>query len=217
MPRYFMKAQDPVSCYTHFLGAVLSLLVAIAFLITGFVFKSTLSEIITSIIFVLSAVGLYSASCIYHYFPLTSKYHTVLRKLDHSMIYVLIAGSYTPFCVLYLNQNTGLIFTLIMWAVAIGGIILKICWLHAPRALYTSLYLIMGWAIIFFIPELGKNINFSSLILLGLGGISYSLGGIIYIVKKPNFTPMFGFHELFHCFILAGTLFHFVAVAVAIF
>lgn len=213
MPNLFKKAQDPISCYTHFIGAVLSGFVLIFFILWGILQNSTQGDIVASVIFALSAIGLYSASSYYHYLPLNHPRHTIFRKLDHSMIYVLIAGSYTAFVYHYLSAQASFIFLLVIWLIALFGIITKICWLNAPRILYTALYLIMGWAIIFYFPAFYQAMEPISLMLVALGGISYTIGGVIYMVKKPNISTDFGFHELFHCFILGGTLFHFIVVA----
>ncbi len=206
------KAQDPLSYLTHLYGAIVSLAFIPTFVVLGITKNSSTMDIISSVVFAISAVGLYSASAAYHYVKRTDKKFTLFRKIDHSMIYVLIAGSYTPIVLHYLDYNVGISFTIIMWSIALFGIIAKIVWLNAPRILYTLLYLIMGWAIVFYIPAFQK-IELNCLILIALGGISYTIGGIIYMIKKPNLTLDFGFHELFHCFILGGTLLHLIAVS----
>ncbi len=206
-------AQDPISCITHLYGALVSLLTVVLFIIIALVKNSTMLSLVSSIVFALSAVGLYSASAYYHYIKRTSEHYTLFRKLDHSMIYVLIAGSYTPIVLKFLNPAEGNLFTIVMWLIALFGILTKIFWLNAPRILYTLLYIVMGWSIVFYFPALAK-IDVNCLILLASGGISYTIGGILYIIKKPNLSEQFGFHELFHCFILGGTLLHFIAVGI---
>ena len=115
------------------------------------------------------------------------------------MIYVLIAGSYTPICLKFMEGMHGILFVCGVWAVALCGILVKLCWMNAPRALYTGFYLLMGWAIVF---------DWKALELIPAGAIAL----LLYILKKPNPSPTFGFHELFHVFILLGTFFHFLAV-----
>ena len=127
------------------------------------------------------------------------------------MIYVLIAGSYTPICLKFMEGMHGILFVCGVWAVALCGILVKLCWMNAPRALYTGFYLLMGWAIVFDWKAL-ELIPAGAIALLLAGGISYSIGAVFYILKKPNPSPTFGFHELFHVFILLGTFFHFLAV-----
>ncbi len=213
MFQYFKKVQDPISSYTHFLGALVSAGVALAFLVLGIMRHDSIKTILSCVVFALSAFGLYSASCYYHTLSWDHPHHTLFRKLDHSMIYVLIAGSYTPIVLHYLDFQEGTIFISVIWGIAIFGILAKILWLNAPRILYTALYLLMGWAVIFYFPAFYQALEPFCLFLIALGGICYTIGGILYIIKKPNLSEEFGFHELFHCFILGGTLFHFIAVA----
>ena len=125
------------------------------------------------------------------------------------MIYVLIVGTYTPFIVKYAPNATTIV--LVLWSLAILGIIMKIFWLQAPRWLYTSLYIILGWSIVF-IPNIFHFIPLECLILVAIGGISYTIGAIIYIVKKPNINAEWTFHEIFHVLIMVGSLSHVLAV-----
>ncbi|MEG2053740.1 MAG: hemolysin III family protein, partial [Oscillospiraceae bacterium] len=134
-----------------------------------------------------------------------------LRKLDHAMIYVLIAGTYTPIALCFMGKMHGIIFTIVIWSIALLGIVTKLLWFNAPRWLYTSLYLLMGWAIIFDI-KVFNGMAAGCIALIAAGGISYSIGAICYICKKPNIGKWFGFHEIFHLFIMLGTLLHFCAV-----
>ena len=127
------------------------------------------------------------------------------------MIYVLIAGSYTPFSMVLLPQPRGARFCLILWGVAIAGVLLKLLWINAPRILSTAIYLIMGWAILFVAKDFA-SIGQPCLTLVALGGICYSVGAVFYAVKKPNISLEWTFHELFHLLILAGSLFHYLAV-----
>lgn len=211
MPNTFQKARDPISSYTHFIGACFSVLGTL-FLIACSLFKqSGLITLISSIIFGISLIALYSASSVYHYVKGSDKLLLHLRKLDHAMIYVLIAGTYTPIALHFMTKQKGIIFTVAIWSVAILGILIKLCWLNAPRALYTSLYLIMGWAILFDVNAF-KSIPIPCLSLIAAGGISYTIGAVIYILKKPNISNFFGFHEIFHVFVMLGSAFHFLAI-----
>lgn len=215
MYNYFKKAQDSMSSYTHFIGAVLGVVYLVVLQIISYSNQKDITVHVISLIFSLSVIALYSSSSYYHYIPNDSKKKTLYRKLDHSMIYVLIAGTYTPIAIAYLDKPTGLIFTLAIWGIALFGIITKIIWLNAPRLLYTLLYLIMGWAVVFYWQGFA-SMPINCLILIALGGLSYTIGAIIYILKKPNINDLWGFHELFHLFILLGTFFHFVAIAMFI-
>ena len=213
----FLKAQDRISCATHFYGALSALILTFCYLLKGFIENTDPVIVFSACVFSLSAVLLYSASSIYHFVSIQKKAHRILRKLDHSMIFVLIAGSYTPFVLPYFERTEALIFLGILWFVAIGGILMKIFWIDAPRIATTLLYLLMGWAAVFYLPAFVQNLSTGCMILVVSGGIFYSIGGIIYMMKKPNFTHLFGFHELFHCFILAGTLMHALAVYFCVF
>lgn len=216
MYRYFKHVQDPISSYTHFLGALFSIFTCISFLVIGLFHHDSWITVLSCLLFACSAIALYSASCLYHTIPLNHPKHTWFRKLDHSMIYILIAGSYTPIALHYLKQSQGIIFITILWCIALLGIIIKLLWLNAPRFISTLFYLIMGWSVLFYFPAFYNAMEKGCLALIAIGGIFYTIGGIMYIIKKPNITSSFGFHELFHCFIMAGTLFHFLASAIYI-
>jgi len=212
LPQKFSEARDPVSSYTHFIGAMLSAagllwLTFLTFTRPGF----NASKAASVLIFGLSLVALYATSARYHYVKGTDRELLPLRKLDHAMIYVLIAGSYTPVLLTYFPQPKGYLFTAAIWGIAVAGILIKVCWFDAPRWLYTGLYLLMGWAIVFDLPALAA-VPRGEIALLLAGGIFYTIGGGIYAVKKPNFSRQFGFHELFHIFVMLGSLMHFVGI-----
>jgi hemolysin III len=204
----YKNARDPISFLTHLLGAIGGLVLVIFSIIYIIVNKGNFVASVSMLIFFISITLLYSASSIYHYIQSNNKYFTFFHKLDHAMIYVLIAGSYTPFCLTYLEG--GKAFISIMWIIAIIGIIGKIFWLNAPRVLYTLLYVLMGWAIVIKFPQF-PSVPTAYISLITAGGISYTVGAIIYIFKKPNINKYWGFHELFHLFILLGTIFHVIA------
>ena len=148
MRKLFAKAQDPISCETHALGAVAALGGGLLYLLRGVWTDAAIPAVAAALCFCLSMAALYAASAIYHYYPGTAAsggVKRVLRKMDHSMIYVLIAGSYTPFCVVLLPQPRGTQFCLILWGVALAGVLAKMLWINAPRMLSTAVYLIMGW------------------------------------------------------------------------
>lgn len=209
---YFMrKAREPISSYTHFLGAISFGIGAIFLFFKAFAGGSDSRTLLSLLAFGCSITALYSASAIYHFSNRTPKVIYHLRKLDHSMIYVLIAGTYTPILMTYLDPPRGAWFTAAMWIIAAAGIVMKLCWFNAPRWLTTALYLLMGWAILADV-SIFSHMSAGALWLLVLGGISYTIGGIIYGVKKPNLSVKLGFHELFHLFVLGGSLFHYLLV-----
>ena len=212
MSQYLMKAREPISSFSHMIGAVVFAIATILLIAKAlFVGSWSLEILVGVIVFGISLVALYSASAIYHYSNGSKHKILVLRKLDHSMIYVLIAGSYTPILLKFMAQREGLIFVSVMWLCAAVGVVIKLCWFNAPRWLQTVLYIAMGWAVLFDI-SIFKEMSGIALFLLVAGGISYTIGGIIYIVKKTNVSVKFGFHELFHIFILIGSAFHYLLV-----
>lgn len=211
MPDFFKRARDPISSYSHAIGAILSLIGLCAMAIHFCVKGGTMVTAVSSLLFCVSLVALYSASGIYHYSNAGDSVQRTLRKLDHAMIYVLIAGSYTPVLLAMLPPRKGAAFTIAMWTLAALGTIFKLCWINAPRWLGTLLYLAMGWAIMVD-PRALANLSVPAVALLAAGGILYTIGGIIYIIKKPNFSPEFGFHELFHIFVVLGSACHYFMV-----
>ncbi len=212
MPDIFRKARDPFSSYSHFVGAVLSGAGLFAVLMR-LLFGSTVSfgMGVAAIVFCLSLIALYSASSVYHFSLKGEQVLKRLKKLDHSMIYVLIAGSYTPIVLRYMPVPNCYVFLSVIWSVALVGILVKLIWIDAPRALGTALYLILGWAVVF---QFGAVLAMPApaVVLLAAGGLAYTAGGAIYIIKKPNLGMSFGFHELFHLFVIAGSVFHYAMV-----
>lgn len=201
--------REPVNALTHLFGALLSLI--------GTIFLLTLTDlsttaIISIIIFGLSLVALYTTSGVYHLVYATDAVLLRLRRLDHSMIFVLIAGSYTPFCMLALEGawQWGIIIT--VWSLAIIGITLKMFWMNMPRWLSTGFYIGMGWIALFALKPLYDSLSLGGFIYLLLGGVMYTIGGVIYGLKKPNFSPEFGFHEIFHIFVMLGSACHYWAI-----
>ena len=211
MSRYFSHAREPMSSYTHFWGAVLSGVGILALLGRGLARDAAGPVLAGALLFGVSLVALYSASSVYHYALCAGRRLLRLRKLDHAMIYVLIAGSYTPLCAKYLAPGKREIFLACIWAAAAAGILLKLLWLDAPRWVCTGLYLALGWSIMVDLPAFAA-MPAGCLALVAAGGVCYSAGAVIYWLKKPNLSARWGFHELFHLFILAGSACHFAAV-----
>ena len=211
MSRYFSHAREPMNSYTHFWGAVLSGVGILALLGRGLARDAAGPVLAGALLFGVSLVALYSASSVYHYALCAGRRLLRLRKLDHAMIYVLIAGSYTPRCAKYLAPGKREIFLACIWAAAAAGILLKLLWLDAPRWVCTGLYLALGWSIMVDLPAFAA-MPAGCLALVAAGGVCYSAGAVIYWLKKPNLSARWGFHELFHLFILAGSACHFAAV-----
>lgn len=212
MPRAFLKAREPFSSYSHFVGAVLSGVGLFAMLMRLLFDDAVTGQIAAAaVVFCLSLIALYSASSIYHFSCRGEGVLRRLKKLDHSMIYVLIAGSYTPIVLRYMPAPRSYLFLTVIWLIAVTGIAIKLLWIDASRLLGTALYLALGWAIAF---DFGVVLSMPApaIALLAAGGLSYTVGGIIYIAKKPNLGRMLGFHELFHLFVIAGSVCHYLMV-----
>ena len=214
MHKFFPHAQDPVSCGTHAIGAAAAFAGGVLYLFRAIRVGAPTQALAAAMCFCFSMIALYSASAIYHYYPGDTNSGGVkrrLRKMDHSMIYVLIAGSYTPFSLVLLPQPKGTRFCLGIWGVAIAGVLAKLLWMNAPRVLSTLFYLAMGWAVLFVARDFAA-VGQPCLTLVALGGVCYSVGAVFYAVKKPNISAEWTFHELFHLLILAGSLFHYAAI-----
>lgn len=211
-----IKIKDPVSALTHFIGAVLALIVVGAMVERAYMIGNTLYMIAFGV-FGASLVLLYSASTVYHIVDRPAGMSKLLKRVDHMMIFVLIAGTYTPVCLIPLDAaggNTlGLSMLVAVWCIAAIGIILKIVWLNAPRWLYTAQYIVMGWIALFAIYPLFGSMNGNSFFWLIAGGITYTVGGVIYATKWPKLNfKAFGFHEVFHLFVLGGSFCHVIMV-----
>ncbi len=165
--------------------------------------------------FGISMVLLFGASALYH-LPVTSDaVIRQLKRLDHMMIFVLIAGSYTPFCLIPLNGTLGWTLFAVVWSIAAAGILIKMFWLHAPRLLSTALYVGMGWLVVFMIKPLSNSLNDGAMFWLVSGGVFYTVGALVYAFKWPDPLPeRFGFHDIWHLFVIAGAASHYVSIAV---
>ena len=212
MPRVFLRAREPFSSYSHFVGAVLSGIGLFAMLLRLMLDDTVSGQLaVAAVVFCLSLIALYSASSIYHFSGRGEAVLRRLKKLDHSMIYVLIAGSYTPIVLRYMPAPRSYLFLGAIWLIALSGIAIKLLWIDAPQLLGTALYLALGWAIAL---DFGVVLSMPApaIFLLAAGGLSYTVGGIVYITKKPNIGAVLGFHELFHLFVIAGSLCHYLMV-----
>jgi hemolysin III len=204
-----IKVKDPVSGFSHLIGAVLSA-VGLYYLVRYAAANGTVWHIVSFAIFGTSLILLYTASTVYHLVIVSERGSTILRKIDHMMIYVLIAGTYTPMCLVPLRGSWGWSLLISIWGLAMAGIILKILWFNAPRWLYTLFYLIMGWLIVIAFSPLVKVMPTGAMIWLVAGGLLYTVGAVIYGTKWPRLkSKVFGFHEVFHIFVLYGSFCHF--------
>ena len=173
---------------------------------------------ITLGIFTLTAVTLFTCSALYHRVAWTDKKKAIWRRIDHSNISILIAGTYTPFAVYLLKPSQTKTLLIVAWGGAILISLLRIFWLSAPRWLYVAGYISLGWAAVFYMPEFLNSGGVVIFILILTGGVLYSAGGVIYALKKPNFSiNWFGFHELFHAMTAAAFICHFIAAVLTVY
>jgi hemolysin III len=168
---------------------------------------------IAAAIFAVTAALLFGTSALFHRGSWSPRIARLLRRLDHSNIYLIIAGTYTPFAVLALPPDQGRTLLLIVWIGAVTGIVFRVFWIRAPRWLYTSLYIVIGWVAVFFLPALFDGAGVLAVALIAVGGVLYSLGAIVYGMKRPNPSPdWFGFHEVFHTLTVAAFIAQYSAV-----
>ena len=210
--KFFLK--DPGSAITHFIAVILVLIAAIPLLIKAAREPDHL-HIIALSVFILSMILLYMASTIYHSLDISDKANRRLRKVDHMMIFVLIAGSYTPICLLALKGNTGMFLCILVWAVALVGILIKALWINCPKWFSSVIYIGMGWLCVLAFSQIFHALSRPAFGWLLAGGIIYTIGGIIYALKVPLFNARhknFGSHEIFHLFVMGGSACHFVTM-----
>ncbi|NLL72612.1 MAG: hemolysin III family protein [Clostridiales bacterium] len=212
MKEKIIKAKDPGSSVTHFIGMLMAIFSSIPLLLRaaknpGYV------HIISLTIFIISMILLYFASTIYHTLNISEKINLRLKKFDHMMIYVLIAGTYTPICTIALNGNIAIGLLVLIWGLAIGGIIVTGFWVNSPKWLSSVVYIAMGWTCVLAFTQIINSLPREAFYWLLAGGIIYTMGGIIYALKLPIFNnkhKYFGSHEIFHLFVMAGSICHFI-------
>ena len=206
--------KDPGSAITHFIGMLMAIFAAVPLLIKAASEPGRI-YIISLAIYAASLILLYAASTTYHTFDISEKVNTVLKKIDHMMISVLIAGSYTPVCLIVLRGRTGLILLTIVWSIAIAGILIKAFWVYCPKWVSSVLYIGMGWTCVLAFTQILNNMSPAAFGWLLAGGIIYTVGGVIYALKLPIFDNRhknFGSHEIFHLFVMGGSACHFVVL-----
>ncbi len=206
--------KDPGSAITHFIGMLMAIFAAVPLLIKaahepGHLYLTALT------IYAASLILLYAASTTYHTVDISEKVNTILKKIDHMMISVLIAGTYTPICLLVLDRKTGIPLLLLVWGIAIAGILIKAFWVYCPKWFSSVLYIGMGWTCVLAFTQILNTLSPAAFGWLLAGGIIYTIGGIIYALKLPIFNnrhKIFGSHEIFHLFVMAGSACHFIVM-----
>ncbi len=206
-----ISIREPGSAITHFIAMILAMGSAIPLLIKAAEF-GTLS-VIAMFVFISSMVLLYGASATYHSINVAPNIIKIFRKIDHMMIFIMIAGSYTPVCLLVLDEYTGSRMLAAVWGVALLGILIKALWITCPKWFSSILYIGMGWICISAIKPIIHTLSLSAFMWLLAGGLLYTVGGVIYALKLKVFNEKhagFGSHEIFHLFIMAGSFCHFI-------
>ena len=215
-PHRKLHIKEPGSAITHFIGMVMAVFASVPLLIRAAAQPQKI-YIIAMSIYAASLILLYAASTTYHTFDISEKTNTILKKIDHMMISVLIAGSYTPVCLLALKGRIGIILLSIVWAIAIAGILIKAFWVYCPKWVSSVLYIGMGWTCVLAFTQLLDNLSPAAFGWLLAGGIIYTVGGVIYALKLPLFNSRhknFGSHEIFHLFVMGGSACHFIVMYV---
>jgi hemolysin III len=206
----FKKLREPVNSLTHWAGAILALAGLVALLIVGW---STPAKIISLLVYGLSLIAMFSASATYHMVRAKDKVLVILRKIDHSAIYLLIAGTYTPFCINAFDGFWKWGMLSIVWSLAAIGIGIKVFIIKTPRWLNAGIYVVMGWLCVGAAGQMLATLPVWVFTWLIIGGVTYTLGALVYITKIFNFKPgVFGFHEVWHIFVMLAAAAHFVAV-----
>lgn len=206
------KLKDPGSAITHFIGMLMAQFAAIPLIIKA-AGEPDRIHVVSLTIFIISMILLYAASTVYHTFDISPRVNKILKKIDHMMIFILIAGTYTPVCLIVLHGTRGLLLLGLVWGIALGGIVIKLCWITCPKWFSSMLYIAMGWTCVLAFTQILNSLSAQAFGWLLAGGIIYTVGGVIYALKLPIFNSKhknFGSHEIFHIFVMAGSMCHFI-------
>ena len=209
------SVKDPVSALTHLIGFIASVVLTPLIFIKASYSAYTLADLIALCVYRLSVSLLYAASTTYHTFILPERPARILKKLDHMSIFVMIAGTYTPVCLILMNRNTGIPLLMTVWSVAAVGMLVKAFWVYCPKYVSSIIYIAMGWAALFKIKTIRTALGPGAFTLLLTGGIFYTVGGIIYALKI-RFNDDWSEHEIFHLLILLGSLCHYILIFTAV-
>lgn len=203
--------REPGSALTHFIACLLAVVAASPLIVKAW--DSSSLAAIAMIIFSASMILLYGASTAYHSVAVSDKVLKIYRKIDHMMIFVLIAGSYTPVCLIVLGGKIGYTLLALVWGIAIVGMTVKAFWITCPKWFSSTIYIAMGWTCVLVFGTLWDTLPHTAFAWLLAGGIIYTIGGIIYALKLPIFNTLhkyFGSHEIFHLFVMGGSMCHFI-------
>lgn len=212
---FHFRVKDPGSAATHFIGFIAAILMTPVLLVHASGQGADFTTMMGLSVFMISMILLYGASTTYHSLDISPKANLRLKKMDHMMISVLIAGSYTPVCLTAIRGAMGTRILLLVWGLALAANVFKAFWVTCPKWISSVLYIGMGWVCLLALPQLLVNLSTGAFIWLLMGGIFYTVGGVIYAMKFPVFRnrfKYFGCHELFHVFVMAGSFCHFVVM-----
>lgn len=204
--------REPGSAITHFVGMLLAVFAAIPLMAKAGM-TGNLAAVAAMMTFAISMVSLYGASTLYHSLNVTGRVLKFFRKLDHMMIFVLIAGSYTPVCMIVLGGDSGYKLLAAVWGIALAGMLINAFWVTCPKWFSSVIYIAMGWVCVFVFRELLATLPVAAFLWLLTGGLFYTVGGVIYALKCPIFNgkhKWFGSHEIFHVFVMFGSVCHFI-------
>ena len=205
--------REPGSAITHFIAMMMAVFAATPLLIKAALSSDGKITLLALGIFCISMILLYGASATYHSLNISGKALRIFRKIDHMMIFVLIAGSYTPVCLIILGGKLGYTLLSVVWGIALFGMILKACWVTCPKWVSSVIYIAMGWVCLGVFGTLWNVLPHAAFGWLLAGGIIYTIGGVIYALKLPIFNgkhKFFGSHEIFHLFVMGGSICHFI-------
>ncbi len=208
------KIKDPGSAVTHFIGMLMAMFAAVPLLIKA-AREPDRMYLIALAIFIVSMILLYAASTTYHTLDLSERTNKILKKIDHMMIFILIAGTYTPICLITLKGPVGYGLLALVWGIAIVGIVIKGFWIYCPKWFSSVLYIAMGWVCVLAFTQIMNALPRAAFLWLLAGGIIYTIGGVIYALKLPIFNSKhknFGSHEIFHLFVMGGSFCHFIVM-----
>ena len=206
-----LKIKDPGSALTHFIAMLAAMAAAAPLLVKAASVPGTMHLKALSV-FIVSMILLYAASTVYHTFDISEHVNKLLRKIDHMMIFILIAGTYTPVCLIVLGNRSGYRMLSLVWGIAIVGIIINALWINCPKWFSSVIYIAMGWVCVMAIRQIVAALTPAAFTWLLAGGIIYTIGGVIYALKLPIFNSKhknFGSHEIFHLFVMGGSFCHY--------
>ncbi len=206
-----IKIKDPGSFLTHYIAMLLSMILAVplAFRVAQ---HPSPERVLVFGIYSVSVIFLYAASSTYHCFDISPKWNKILQKIDHMMIFFMIAGSYTPICAVAMGDRTGWQLLLAVWGISLAGMAMNILWINCPKWVSSVIYIALGWICMFAFFKIRAVMTPAEFGCLVAGGVIYTVGGIIYALKLPVFKKLprnFGNHEIFNCFDIAGSMFHY--------